>query len=115
MYLYHMDKPGKYGEDFELVYPNGESVVFEPGKWFQIVERVRINSGNENDGLVQIWINEEEVLLKENLRFVNNGDLVDTFFFSTFHGGGDSEWAPQQDSFIWFDRFAVGDSFSSVK
>ena len=50
LYLYHMDKPGKYGEDHSLVYPSGEDVVFTPGRWFRIVERVKVNSGDNRDG-----------------------------------------------------------------
>lgn len=31
LYLYHMDKPGKYGEDIPLTYDKGDQVVFEKG------------------------------------------------------------------------------------
>lgn len=107
LYLYHMDKPGRYGEDFPLIYPSGEQVVFTRGDWYQVVERVRINSGDRSDGSVQVCSVRE-------VRFVNNGDLVDTLFFSIFHGGADENWAPTRDSHQWFDAFKIGVDLESV-
>lgn len=115
LYLYHMDKPGAYGEDFDMVYPSGDDVVFTPGKWFQIIERVRVNSAGSRDGLVQLWVNGEPTLSVEGLRFVTNGDQVDQLFFSTFHGGNDAQWAPQRDSYIRFDDFKVGTTYDAVR
>ena len=106
LYLYHMDKPGTYGEDINMV-TNEEVIYFQPGQWYQITERVRINSGNNNDGEVQLWINGEEALLRTDIRFVNNGNLVDTFYFSTFHGGADSSWSPSVDCYIWYDDLRI--------
>ena len=106
LYLYHMDKPGTYGEDMALV-ANAEDVYFQQGQWYQITERVKINTGNNNDGEVQVWINGEEALLRTDLRFVNDGSLVDTFYFSTFHGGNDASWAPSADCYIWYDDLRI--------
>jgi len=115
LYLYHMDKPHQWGEDFAFVYPDGEPVVFAPGQWYQVTLRTRINTDQNADGLVEAWIDQKPVLKLENLRFVTNGDLVDTLYFSTFHGGNTPEWAPLNDSVIHFDDFKVGTTFESVK
>jgi hypothetical protein len=106
LYLYHMDKPGTYGEDIVLV-PNGMDMYVQRGQWHHVVERVKINSASNYDGEVQIWIDGEEALLRTGLRFVTNGSLVDTFYFSTFHGGADSSWAPSVDCHIWFDDLQI--------
>ena len=115
LYLYHMDKPAKWGEDFSLRHADGNEVLFEPGDWFQVTIRTRINTGQNADGEVDIWINQEPVLELNGLRFVTNGDLVDTFYFSTFHGGNTPSWGPRKDSVIHFDDFKVGHTFESVK
>ncbi|MBA7528342.1 hypothetical protein ES705_20525 [subsurface metagenome] len=107
LYLYHLDKPGKYGEDYDLINPEKETIYFPKGEWVHIIERVKINSGSNKDGEVQVWFNGEEVLHIDNLRFVLNGDKVDVFYFSTFHGGNDDTWSPQNDSYIWFDDIVV--------
>lgn len=108
LYLYHMDKPGKYGQDFDLKWPWGQNVFFERGKWHRIVERVKINSaGNRYDGEVEIWIDGKQVLNKRDIRFVTNGDPIDHFYMSSFHGGHDSSWAPKETCWIWFDDLRI--------
>ncbi len=115
LYLYHMDKPAKWGEDIPLIRPDGTQVTFTPGRWFQVTERVRINSGDAHDGEVELWIDGERVLWEDGLRFVTNGDGVDTFYFSTFHGGNTPDWAPTHDSTIHFDDFKIGPTRASVQ
>ncbi len=107
LYLYHMDKPGKYGEDFSLINSVNDTMYFPKEQWVNITERVQINSGTNKDGEVQVWFNGEEVLNIKNLQFVSNGDMVDVFYFSTFHGGNDTTWSPQNDCYIWFDDIVV--------
>ena len=107
LYLYHMDNPDpSVGEDFNLVTGDGQ-VYFERGRWYNVVQRVKINTGNNNNGQVQIWIDGKEALMLNNIRFVNDGSLVDTFYFSTFHGGWGIEWGPIEDVYIWFDDIKI--------
>lgn len=117
LYLYHMDKPGTYGEDLPLM-KAGNQITFEKGKWYQVAERVKINTNNNYDGEVEVWINGEQALLKTGLRLVNDGSLVDNFYFSTFHGGSGSNWAPSVDCHIWYDDLIIStkesDVFSSI-
>ena len=111
LYLYHMDKPEKYGEDHPLKYADGSNVIFERGSWHHIEERVKINSaGDVYDGEVQAWVDGKEVLSLKGLRFTNNGDKVDKLYISTFHGGNDETWAPTETCHIWFDDIRIGTS-----
>ncbi len=107
VYLYHMDKPGKWGDSYPLSYKNGLPVMFRRGEWLNIIQRVKINSGNNHDGEVQVWYNGEEVLFLRNIRFVNNGEGVNSLYFSTFHGGGTHDWSPQNDCYAWFDQIQI--------
>ncbi|KAJ6251809.1 hypothetical protein M0813_01579 [Anaeramoeba flamelloides] len=108
LYLYHMDKSNNCGDNYELKYNStGEVVTFTRNKWYHIMERVKINSGSNNDGEVEVWINNEHVLLVENLKFVTNGAKVDKLYFSTFHGGSTEEWAPQNTCYIFFDKLTI--------
>lgn len=116
LYLYHMDKPETYGEDIDLVYPNGDVVYAKKGEWYHIAERVKINTdGNTYDGEVQVWVNGVEVLHKTGLRFTSNGDVVDNFYISTFHGGSSSDWCPTDTCHIWFDDIIIGSTYEDVK
>ena len=118
LYLYHMDKPHKWGEDIPLKHTNGREVIFPKGKWVKLTERVKLNTisnGKANaDGEVQVWYNGEEVLNKKGIRFVTNHNQVDNFYFSTFHGGNSPEWAPRETSWIWYDDLKVSEEHADV-
>jgi len=107
LYLYHMDKPDTYGEDFPLINARNDTMYFTKGQWINIVEWMKVNSGTNKDGEVQVWFNGTGVLNLDSLQFVTNGDMVDAFYFSTFHGGNDTSWSPQNDCYIWFDDIVV--------
>ncbi len=107
LYLYHMDKINLCGDDHDLLNPDGTNVMFEKGKWYNVVERVKINSDTSHNGEVEIWINGNHAILKTGIKFVTDGSKVDNLYFSTFHGGSGAEWAPGVDCYIWFDDFIV--------
>jgi len=116
LYLYHMDKPSMYGEDFDLLYASGNNVLFERGKWYHLMERVKINTNTTTyDGEVEVWVNGERVLLKNGLRFTSNGDKVDDLYFSTFHGGNDITWVPTTTCYTWFDDIRVSTQKKDVE
>lgn len=114
LYFYHMDKPATYGEDIDLINTDNSNVVFEKGKWYQVAQRVKVNTGNNYDGEVDVWINGDLVLSLTGYRLVNNGDKVDNLYFSTFHGGSGSTWAPGNDCHIWYDDIVVSENRSDV-
>ncbi len=114
LYLYHMDKPGQYGEDVLLKGSDGKENYFEPGKWHNITQRVRINDGNQSNGEVDVWMDQEQVLSRDNLQFVTNGQEIDTMFFNTFHGGSGSDWWPENDVNAYFDDFVVSTNAADV-
>ncbi|MDA3882617.1 MAG: hypothetical protein PF481_04995 [Bacteroidales bacterium] len=115
LYLYHMDKPETYGEDIPLMWPDNTQVMFEKGNWYHIMQRVKINTdGSTYDGEVQVWINGVEVLNLNGLRFTNNGDMVDNFYLSTFHGGADASWAPTETCHTWLDDITISNAMNDV-
>lgn len=114
LYLYHMDKPGTFGQDIDLLNPDNSNVIFQKGEWYQISERVKINSGTNSDGEVDVWVNGNLALSLTGLRFVTNGDKVDNFYFSTFHGGSGAAWAPSVDSYVWYDDIIISEDINDV-
>lgn len=108
LYLYHTQKPGSYGETIPFIYPSGERVQFERGREYNIKEYVKLNSSPEvSDGQVIVWIDDQIVVNKDNLHFISNEQQIDTFFFSTFHGGSNASWAPENDSYLYIDDITV--------
>lgn len=115
-YVYHMDKPGTYGEDLYWAYPNhGWSSTrryFIPGEWHEVKTRVIINSPGEFNGRITSWL-DGDLGLDSIIRFRDFGVThfaVDKFLFSTFFGGSDSTWAPVKDEYIYFDDFLISTS-----
>ena len=107
LYLYHMDKPHKWGEDFPLLSTAETPLFFERGEWIHLVQRVKVNSGENADGEVQVWMNGVEALDLSGLRFVTGDRKIDTFYVSTFHGGNTPGWGPLNDSFLWIDDIEI--------
>jgi hypothetical protein len=108
LYYYHMGHAGTYGDDapFSL---DGAAVHFPRGQWVNLAQRVKVNTvtdGQANpDGEIEAWYNGRRVVYVTGLRFVRNGDLVDRAYFSSFFGGATAEFAPKNDSWIWYDDF----------
>ena len=107
LYLYHMDKPHRWGEDFPLDPEGNGPFYFEPGEWVNLVQRVKINTDDEANGEVQVWVNGVEALRLDDLRFVTSGRKIDTFYVSTFHGGNTPDWGPLNDSYLWIDDIKI--------
>jgi len=105
LYLYHLDQKTAYGDRFQL------KVKAIPGHWLQLEQEVTVNDpGNEN-GSIRIRIDGKLALDQQGLslrgKVKPDVALVDQFLFSTFHGGGNKDWAPRRDSHARFDDFVL--------
>ena len=103
LYLYHQNRPGRCGEDFDL------NFKATPGKWFHIKSQIKIDSPDKDNGSIKIWVNGKEALEKNDLRLrgATDGALIDKFNFVTFYGGSDSIWAPNNDNYAYFDNIVI--------
>jgi hypothetical protein len=110
IYYYHMGHADQYG-DYAQLTNNGTDIVYARGQWINIVQRLKVNTvtnGNANpDGEIQIWYNGVAAATIKGLRFVRNADLVDRAYFSSFFGGATADFAPKNDSYIWYDDLKV--------
>ncbi|HEY1406179.1 MAG TPA: hypothetical protein VF857_06180 [Spirochaetota bacterium] len=109
-YLYHPDQPGVWGEDFDWNY-GGKFRFFIPGKWHCVETFLQMNTPGKKDGIVRSWLDSELALDIESIRFRDIPDLkIDAFYFSTFFGGGEPDWAPSSDQFVQFDNFVISEN-----
>jgi len=108
-YVYHMDQPSKYGDEFDFP----EDFRFPAGVPVTIRMLVRINTPSKKDGTIRIWTTlpggaEQLQLEKTGLRFRQVGEYgIDSLLFNTFHGGGDKSWGPAGDVAADFTGFEV--------
>ena len=102
VYFYHMDMKGRWGD---VIYTNK---VFSTGKWHRLTQHLKMNSGKKFNGTMEVWVDGEKVVdnTKVRYRLAPLGE-IDSFYFSTFHGGNTKDWAPKNDSYIYFDDFKV--------
>ncbi|WP_420582313.1 polysaccharide lyase [Reichenbachiella sp.] len=102
VYLYYKDMQEKYGEAIHL------KAKFETGKWHTLIQRIQINTPGKKDAEIEVWMDNQKVGQKKNFS-IREGDLglIDSFYFSTFHGGATPEWAPKNDSFIQIDNIRI--------
>lgn len=111
IYYYHMGHEGQYGDFVDLTRPDGTVINWPRGQWANVAQRVKVNTvtnGNANpDGEIQVWFNGVLAASITGLRFVRNADQVDRAYFSSFAGGATAEFAPANDSWIWYDDLKV--------
>ena len=106
-YVYHPDQPDNHGEDLPWSI-DGEASRFKPDRWYTVRHEITMNTPGEHDGIIRTWLDGELALEFTSMRFRDIGDLgIDTLYFSTFFGGGNSSWAPSKDEVIWFDDFEI--------
>ncbi len=102
VYFYHIDMSSQYGDSVN------SGVYFETGKWYRLTQRIKLNTDNLSNGIMQVWIDGVEVINNTDVRYRlwGKGD-IDSFYFSTFHGGASDDWSPRNDSFALYDNFKV--------
>jgi len=102
LYLYYVDMKTEWGEGTYF------NTGFERDKWYRITQYVKLNDINKKNAIIRIWVNENLALEKKDFRLRSgNKGMIDTFCFSTFHGGTTNDWAPNNDSYTFFDSFKI--------
>ncbi|MDA9557382.1 hypothetical protein N9R79_07780 [Vibrio sp.] len=114
-YFYHQDNPNinngrgnnNCGEDVPYQH-KGDDFYFIPGQTYLIEQSVTMNSPNESNGRVHVYINGNRVLMRDNMVFSQTGQYgINTILLDIWHGGSQDNWAPQVNSAITIDDFAL--------
>ncbi len=86
---------------------DGSNTVMVADRWFQITQRIKMNTPGEFDGIQQIWLDGNLVLNEQNLRYrLTDQFAIDQMYFSTFYGGGE-DWQTSKDEVAFFDDFVI--------
>jgi hypothetical protein len=105
VYLYHAGMKGPWGDTLPL------TADYQPGHWHTIVQHVRVNHGDQHDGILEVWLDGVSTLLRHDLELRRGAKgLIDSLCFSTFHGGNDPSFAPTKDSHANFDDFVISET-----
>ncbi len=97
-------KAGIWGTDIDL------GTSFQTGKWHCVEQFIQVNSIGNEDGKLQVWLDNVQVLNLNDVLYRtvdNDSGKVGGIYVSTFHGGNTVDWAPSVTSFARFDGFAA--------
>ncbi len=90
-YSYHLDKKGRWGENYEVQ----RKIQIEVGKWYCVERRMKLNSVDPSqpdpanaDGIEELWIDGQLTIRKEGVRFRRVPHLRISFFtLETYYHG----------------------------
>ncbi|NOK59961.1 MAG: RICIN domain-containing protein [Chloroflexi bacterium AL-W] len=108
-YLYKQERENRCGTSYR-----GSSFRYQTGKYHAVSLFVQVNDPNQANGRVLLYVDGRLIEKLTDIRFrsANTRDsLINTFMFSTFHGGSDSSWSPSKAVYARFDNFAVDQGF----
>ena len=95
------------GEDYRSCRgADDELTTIEPRKWYRVLQRVKLNSLGQADGVLQVWLDGELVLDQQDIVYRNIASLeIDRFNFSCFVDGAFA--GPFREQFAYFDDIKV--------
>ena len=81
-------------------------IRFSTMKWSQIEIYVKLNSGSNSNGILEVWQDGSLMINQQNIQFRSNQNLgVSSMMFSTFFGGGSSSYATPVNTSTYFRNF----------
>lgn len=115
-YLYHPDQPQTFAEDFPWDDNSANQwKIFDSDVWYHFQHRIVMNTPGQNDGVVQAWLDGEQVLDVQDIRFRDVASLqIDQMYFSTFFGGSSAQWNASKDEYAYFDDFVIAQDFITI-
>jgi len=125
VYTYDKDRVQTY-DWLNTVDPTSEAnsgqYVIPRGQWVKIEQRLKVNTVNVKDGIMQMWINgvlvsDQTHRWRADLNYSgnlvdNSARLIDGIFMTSFYGGriSDSRNRPPADQYQYYDNFIVSTS-----
>lgn len=98
--------------DYGISFSRGV-INFSTNKWTTIEIYVKLNSGSDANGILQVWQDGSLMINQQKIQYRVNQTLgVSSLFFSTFFGGGTSDYATPVDTATYFRniQFSVGNT-----
>ncbi|KAF9257931.1 polysaccharide lyase family 14 protein [Marasmius fiardii PR-910] len=79
------------------------SFIFVKARWMCIALRLKMNTVDEEDGELELWIDGLSVIFIRGLSFRDSeAAIIKGMHFQTFFGGHAEDWASPKDQRAWF-------------
>ena len=76
---------------------------FTPGKWTSLEQEVVLNTPDENNGVVRVWVDGKLVIDEPQMTLRTKDSVtIDGIYFVSFFGGKSPEWASPNDQLADF-------------
>lgn len=103
-YVYHKNQKGDYGDSFafpaDFRFPTDAPV--------KVRIAVSMNAPGRRNGTLRVWIDDKLLVERTDMEWRTVDSFgVDGLYFETFHGGGDSSWAPTRPCWVEFAEMRV--------
>ena len=102
-YVYHMDMPGEYGDDFN-------ATTVSRGEWHHIEQYVKLNTADgsvNRDGELTMWVDGNREVHDTSMKFTHTPSNGINYAFQVYYGGSASSPA---DNAICIDEWILAKS-----
>jgi hypothetical protein len=110
IYSYDQNRASRCGEEYEA-----EGFQFAKDRYYRVTLHLVVNApADKANGYSELYV-DGKLLAKSGMlqyRKIDSPDtLIKYFFFSTFFGGDDDTWSPDDTVYAYFDDFTVYPGF----
>lgn len=97
-YIYDMDQRGECGNNLETGFS------FVVGRWYTIKQRIKLNTGTQHNGVLQLWVDDRQVINRSNMGWMGEAPnrRIDRIFLDFFFGGSTADWSPRRNCSLSF-------------
>ncbi|MDW3646182.1 MAG: PKD domain-containing protein [Bacteroidia bacterium] len=101
-YIYHAGQTSNWPD--RQIY-----ATIEKGRWYKFGVQITLNDPGQNNGKVQIWIDEQLSYNRQDFRFSDTGSSTFETTFGNFFGGNSDAWRSRTNGDIQYKYVEVWD------
>jgi hypothetical protein len=97
-YIYDMDQATECGNAVATGFN------FAVGRWYNIKQRIKLNTGSNHDGVLQLWVDDRQVINRANVGWMVEAPdrRIDEVMLDFFFGGSTADWSPSRNCTLSF-------------
>jgi hypothetical protein len=99
-YVYHIDQPETYGQNFQWNLPSGPT-RFNLNQWYRIKQTIKMNDPGLSNGELNCYVDGTLVFSKTNFKFRETSNIgIQSVWFNVYLGGAGTS-RPTTDQFFY--------------
>lgn len=103
-YVYYEGMPNDCGDNL-----NKQRYTIEHNKWYTIFLRVKMNTGSNSNGKIEMKVNGTTVYSNNSFKWVtsNSGRHIDRLLWNIYRGGASDSYKASEDNYIRIDNVKI--------